>query len=356
MTGNNNSHNRRSIGQRLRLSCKQGEKNIMFQNRTGNWWTILIWVVVFALFLSGCGGATQAKTYTIGAVNYNLALDLVFDGFKAGMADLGYVEGENVTYIYNGLLETDPQVIDREIESLLAQDVDLLFTLGTVPVSRAKQAVEGTDIPVIFAPVVNPVGEGVVESIRHPGGNVTGIQLSNEFPKALEWLLTIAPETTKVYLAHNPGEEVSVMTTASLSEAASTLGVELILDEVSTAEEMIAAIETLPEDVAIFMTPIPFLEPHISDIYKAVTERGIAAVSINAPHVEMGALVTYGIDLFPIGEQAARLADQALRGTAPADLPVETTESFLSINLKVAEAIGLDIPDEIVRQADTVVR
>jgi putative ABC transport system substrate-binding protein len=318
---------------------------------------LIIIFIITGLLLTACGGVqAQAKTYTIGVVNENLALDPVFDGFKAGMADLGYVEGENITYIYNGVLEPDPQVIDREIESLLAQDVDLFLTTGTVPVLRAKQAVEGTDIPVIFAPVVNPVGEGIVESIRHPGGNVTGVQLGTEFPKALEWLLTIAPETTKVYVAHNPGEEVSVMTTASLSEAASTLGVELILDEVSTAEEMIAAIETLPEDVAIFMAPIPFLEPHISDIYKAITEHGIAAVSINAPHVEMGALVTYGIDLFSIGEQAARLADQALRGTAPADLPVETTESFLSINLKVAAALGLDIPDEIVRQADTVVR
>jgi putative ABC transport system substrate-binding protein len=300
-------------------------------------------------------GATQVKTYTVGVVNHNLVLELVFDGFKAGMADLGYVEGENVTYIYNGILE-DFQTIDREIESLLAKDVDLFFTTGTWPALQAKQAVEGTDIPVIFAPVVNPVEEGVVESIRRPGGNVTGIQLGNEIPKALEWLLTIAPETTKVYVAHNPGEEVSVTTIASLSEAASTLGVELMLDEVSTAEEMIAAIETLPEDVAIFVAPVPFLEPHISDIYKAITEHGIAAVSTNAPHVEMGALVTYGIDLFFIGEQAARLADQALQGTAPADLPVETTDYFLSINLQVAEAIGLDIPDGILRQADNVIR
>jgi putative ABC transport system substrate-binding protein len=340
------------------LEKKENKMNIKKEQRSAIHATIariVLVTVVGGLLLSACGAA-QPQTYTIGVVNENLALDLVFEGFKAGMADLGYVEGENVTYIYNGVLEPDPQVLDREIKSLLAQDVDLFLTTGTVPVLQAKQAVEGTDIPVISAPLVNPIGEGVVESIRHPGGNVTGIQLGNEFPKALEWLLTIAPETTKVYVAHNPGEEVSVMTTASLSEAASTLGVELILDEVSTAEEMIAAIETLPEDVAIFMAPMSFLEPRMSDIYKAATERGVAVVSVNTPHVEVGALVTYGIDLFSIGEQAARLADQALQGTAPANLPVETTESFLSINLQAAAALGLDIPDEIVRQAYTVVR
>jgi ABC-type sugar transport system substrate-binding protein len=112
---------------------KTGEENTMVGHnhsldKTRNRWTALVWVVVLSLLLTACGGATQAKTFTIGAVNYFPLLDPIFDGFKAGMADLGYVEGENVTYIYNGTMEPDPQVIDREIESLLAQDVDLFLT------------------------------------------------------------------------------------------------------------------------------------------------------------------------------------------------------------------------------------
>ena len=172
------------------------------QDRSRKGWMIFVWVLVLSLLLTACDGATQAQTFTIGAVNYFPLLDPIFDGFKAGMADLGYVEGENVTYIYNGTMEPDPQVIDREIESLLAQDVDLIFTMGTLPTLRAKQAVEGTDIPVVFAPVVNPVEEGVVESVPHPGGNVTGIQIGNTAPKALEWLLKIVPEATKVYIPY----------------------------------------------------------------------------------------------------------------------------------------------------------
>jgi putative ABC transport system substrate-binding protein len=340
---------------------KTGEENTMVGHnhsldKTRNRWTALVWVVVLSLLLTACGGATQAKTFTIGAVNYFPLLDPIFDGFKAGMADLGYVEGENVTYIYNGTMEPDPQVIDREIESLLAQDVDLIFTIGTLPTLRAKQAVEGTDIPVVFAPVINPVEEGVVESIRHPGGNVTGIQNGTIIPKALEWLLKIVPEATKVYVPYNPVDKVSVTSAALLLEAAFTLGVELVLDVVDTPEEVVAAIETLPGDVVIFIVPVPNIEPRISDIIKVATERGIAAGSTNVHHVEAGALVAYGPDFLPMGEQAARLADQALRGTDPADLPVETAEYFLTINLQAAEALGLNIPDEMLEQADTIIR
>jgi putative ABC transport system substrate-binding protein len=335
---------------KMNVNKERKQKSAIYTTIAG----VVLVTVVGGLLLSACG-AGQAETYTIGAVNYDPGLDLAFDGFKAGMADLGYVEGENVTYIYNGILEPDPQVLDREIESLLAQDVDLFLTMGTLPTLRAKQAVEGTDIPVVFAPVINPVEEGVVESIRHPGGNVTGIQLGNDIPKALEWLLTLAPEATKVYVAYDPEEGVSVMSAASLSEAASTLGVELVLDEVRTPEELVAAIETLPGDVAIFIVPIPSLEP-MSNFIEIAAKRGIAVGSTNPAHLEAGGLVTFGLNLLSVGEQAARLADQALQGTAPADLPVETAEYFLSINLQTAEAIGLDIPDRILRQADTVIR
>jgi putative ABC transport system substrate-binding protein len=102
----------------------------MNRNQQLKYSTILIVIfIITGLLLTACGGVqAQAKTYTIGVVNYHPALNPVFDGFKAGMADLGYVEGENVTYIYNGIMKPDPQVIDREIESLLAQDVDLFLT------------------------------------------------------------------------------------------------------------------------------------------------------------------------------------------------------------------------------------
>jgi putative ABC transport system substrate-binding protein len=195
-----------------------------------------------------------------------------------------------------------------------------------------------------------------VDSIRQPGGNVTGVQTGNTIPKALEWLLKIVPGTTKVYTPYHSEDGISITSIALLHEAAATLGVELVPGEVRTQEELIAAIKTLPGDAAIFLVPAPRFESRISDIIKVATERGIATGTYQSVFFEKGASVCYGGDLFSTGEQAARLVDQVLKGTAPADLPVETAEGFLSINLQTAEAVDFDIPDEILRQADTVIR
>jgi putative ABC transport system substrate-binding protein len=307
--------------------------------------------IILSLLLTACGGGAQAQeNYTIGVVNYAPGLNPVFEGFKAGMAERGYVEGQNVTYIYHGTVEPNPLAIDREIESLLVQDVDLFLTMGNLPTSRAKQAVAGRDIPIVFAPVVNPVEAGLVASIRHPGGNVTGIQISSTAPKALEWLTKIAPQATQVYLFYHPEDEVSVTSIKPLPEVAQTLGIELVLKESHSLMEVTAVIETLPKDAAIFMIPTPSLP--MDGILEAADKRGLAVGS----NLEMGALVTYGTDSFAIGKQAAGLVDQVRQGTALGDLPVETAEVFLGINLKAAKAIGLDIPDDILRQANTVVR
>ena len=315
-------------------------------------------LMLTGLLLTACGGTTPAKTYSIGVVNYVQVLDPVFAGFKAQMAALGYVEGKNVTYIYHGVLEPDPQVIGRAVKRLIDQKVDLLLPLGTLPALAAKKTVEGTNIPVVFAPVVNPVGEGIVESLSRPGGNVTGIQIGYAVPKALEWLHKIVPQATKVHVIYHPKDTVALTSIKPLPAIASSLGIELVLDEVRSTEEAIAAIETLPKDAAIFVVPTPSLEP-LSALIEVAVQHGIAVGASNHSYLssmQAGAVVTYAGSFPAMGQQAARLADQIVKGTKPADLPVETAERFLHINLQTATAIGLDIPDEFLRQADMVMR
>jgi putative ABC transport system substrate-binding protein len=316
---------------------------------------IVIFFIATSLLVTACSGGAQAQeTFTIGVINYLPPLEQTLDGFKAEMAELGYIEGENVTYIYHGAIEPNPTVLNAEIENLLTQDVDLLFTMGNPTTLAARQAVEGTGIPVIFAPVVNPVGDGMVESIAYPGGNLTGIQNITPVPKAVELLLKLVPETTKLYVPYHPDDEVSVASIAPLPEAARTLGIELMLDEVRSPEEVLAAIETLPDDAAILLVTVPSLEP-VSPFFNLATERGLAVGSASNG-AEVGALIVYTTDLFAIGKQAARLADQVFRGIAPSQLPVETGQFFLSINLQTAAALGLEIPEEVLLQANDIIR
>lgn len=316
---------------------------------------ILIFVIITGLVLTACDGVTQAQeTYTIGIVNYVPTLDSVIEGFKAGMAELGYVEGQNVTYIYHGVLKNDPQVIDREVKNLLDQKVNLFLTMGNPTTLVAKKVVEGTDIPVVFAPFVNPLGEGVVASLSHPGGSLTGVQSLNNAPKALEWLLRIVPGTKKVYVFYHPVDETSVTIIKPLPDAASQLGVEVVPVEAHSPEEVMAAIKTLPKDAAILFIPAPSLASGLSDIKKLAIELGIRAGGYNDPGDDL--VFGYTTDRAAQGKQAARLVDQILKGVKPGDLPVETAESFLNINLKTTQAIGLNIPDDLLRQADTIIR
>jgi len=320
--------------------------------------SLVLCAILTGLLLAACGGTPSPKTSTIGVVNYVPALEPVLAGFKARMAELGYVEGKNITYIYHGVLDPDPQVIEREVKRLLGQKVDLFLTLGTRPALVATKALAGTAIPVVFAPVINPVGEGIVENLSRPGGNATGVQDGDTLPKALEWLHKIAPQATKVYVLYHPRDNVAHAAIKPLRDIAPSLGVQLVLDEVFNPGEAIAAIETLPKDAAIFVVPTPSLEP-LSALIEVAVQHGIAVGASNHSYLssmQAGAVVTYAGSFPAMGQQAARLADQIVKGTKPAALPVETAERFLHINLQTATAIGLDIPDEFLRQADMVMR
>jgi len=327
--------------------------NKLSQDRIHKGGIIFVWTVVLSLLVAACGETQTQETFTIGVVNHVPVLTPAFEGFKAGMAEFGYVEGKNVTYIYNGVVAL--QAVNAEIESLLTQDVDMLLTLGNVPATVAKQAVEGTDMPIVFGPIMYPVEEGVVESLRHPGGNLTGVTNGQGTAKALEWLVTIAPGAKKVYLPYNPDDKVSIAVLAELEKVPSQLGIELVLGEVHSVEEAVAAIESLPEDIdAIYRIPAPTLDPRNNELNQAAMKRGLP-MGASLPLSE-SMLLTYAADFFEMGKQMARLADQIIKGTKPADLPVETAEFFFTINLQTAEAIGLYIPDEILVQADTIIR
>ena len=318
-----------------------------------NFWRGIATTILLALVMSGCGSAPQPKTYKIGVVNYLDILQPIYDGFKAGLADLGYVEGENITFIYNGAVAPEQSAIEAEIQSLIDQDVDMIYAMGTLPTLVAKDLVAGTDIPVVFAPVIDPVGEGAVDSIAQPGGNVTGVQNANYSPKGLEWLLKIVPETETVYVFYHPEDEVSLTVSQALPDAAKTLGVGLELTPVNTPEEALPIVQNLPAGASILIIPTPRLGP-LTPVKDLAVELNIPIGSYDQP--ADGTLFSYKVDWPTQGRQAARMADQIFKGAKPADLPVETAELFFTVNLPIAQTYGIVIPDEILNQADTILR
>ncbi|MFL7795202.1 MAG: ABC transporter substrate-binding protein [Anaerolineae bacterium] len=325
-------------------------------NRIGNQWIVFTLFVVLAMLLTACDCAPKTKTYTIGVINLSANLDESLEAFKEGMAELGYIEGENVTYIYEGVVT--PDKLDAVAQGLVEADVDLILSLTTPATLAAQRATAGTDIPIVFAPVTDPVGAGIVDSLTNPGGNATGITYSSQEGRRLEWLLQVAPTIEQIYIVYNPADQSPVLALKSVSETATEIGVELITREATNQEEAKTAFENIPEEAdAIFFLPDSVVNDNLDGWLEIAIDLGLPTSVPNMVMVERGHLTTYGFDLIILArEQAARLADQILRGTKPADLPVEMADFFSAINLQTAEVMGLDIPDEVLRQADIVIR
>jgi putative ABC transport system substrate-binding protein len=312
-------------------------------------------LVVLGSLLSACGaGGPEARTIGVISIVPNLVNTL--EGFKEGMAELGYVEGENVTYLYEGAT-TDMHRLDSVAQALVETDVDLILSITTPATRAAQRATAGTDIPVVFVPVTDPVGAGLVDSLRQPGGNTTGVTFGIQEGRRLEWLVRIVPTIEEIYVPYNPQDQSPVLALETLSEAATKLGIELITCEVRNPEEIMPAIENIPEEAdAIFFLPDSLVATRMSDLIIAAVELQLPTSGANVEIVKDGLLTSYGMEQISSGKQAARLADQIFQGVKPADLPIEMAEFYLAINLRTAEAIGLDISDEVLRQADIIVR
>jgi len=313
-------------------------------------------LILLSLCLTACNlaNSVQPKTFTVGVVNLTSGLESSVAGFKAGMTEFGYVEGENITYIYDGPTNSIDGLAD-EAEKLVSAGVDLIFSVSTPAAVHAKAAVTGTDIPVVFSPVNDSLQAGLVDSLPKPGGNLTGVQVSGFVPKQLEWLLKISPDIKQIWVPHNPDDASSVQGLTALRETATTLSVDLVVAEVRNLEEVTGLITSAPQDVeAIYILPDNLVSSRIDDFITLAIERGLPISS--STYAANGSLLSYGPDFFEAGKQAARLADQILKGAQPSDLPVETADFFLVINQQTAQALELDVPEDVLRAANEIIR
>lgn len=309
--------------------------------------------LVWCLCLVSC--SSQQTTYTIGVINLSPQLESVLEGFKMELA-LDYEESQ-LTYIYAGPA-SNIEALDDEMAALLAADVDLILALSTPATQAAYRATRDSAIPVVFAPVTDPVAAEVVNSLSQPGGNVTGVALGTQSEsQRLQWLLRAAPGIERIYLPYNVDDASAKASATAALAAAETLGLTLELHEVHTGEEITQAIADIPADVqAIFLAQDSLVAARIDDFAAAAIAHQLPLCTPTDGQVEQGALISYSFRLLDLGQQAARLAHQILEGDSPADLPVETAEFFLTINMKTAEAINLQIPEEVLRAADQLVR
>ncbi len=277
-------------------------------------------------------------------------------GLQAGLADYGYVEGRDIVY----LVQEPARTIDRlesTIKKLLAQQPDLIYVSSTPATLKVKALTAAQPLPVIFSPVNDPVGAGIVPSLRRPGGMITGIKLPAGDTLRLRWLRDLAPQAKRLYFPYNPLDKSALESLHQIEEVLPALGMELVKAEMATPAEIEAALRQAPDGIdAIFLPRDSSIESQIGQFVALSYQRNLPLSAPSLTQVHRGALYTYGFVHFEFGRQSARLVRQVMMGVSPADIPVEVAENYFAINLATARRIGLRIDEALLRRADIIIR
>ncbi|MBF0247733.1 MAG: ABC transporter substrate-binding protein [Alphaproteobacteria bacterium] len=297
-----------------------------------------------------------SRVFVIGAMRLTEVDDRTLDGFKDGLEEMGWQIGKDVVVKDNGTAGSIDR-LDAMAAAHVADGVDLIFVSSTPATQAAKRATAGTGIPVVFSPVNDPVGAGVVENLMRPGGNVTGIKLPLGDDVRLQWLTKIAPKARRVFVPYTVADDSSRLSLSSIRGASVLLGLELVPYPVESMEHARVVASEMPSDVdAVFIPRDSAIEAAVDAFVNEAIRRKIPVSAPSYTQVEAGALYCYGFIHSELGKAGAVLAHKILRGANPATTPVEMGRSLLSLNLRTAKLIGLDIPDSILRQAAKVIR
>ena len=316
-------------------------------------------VALLLLAVALAAGAQGPRKVRIGYLSGNPPSDTrdALAGFRTKLRELGYVEGDNLTIdlrYANGRYELLPDLA----ADLVRLKVDLIFSYGT-PGSLAAKSTTST-IPIVFSGVADPLGVGLVSTVARPGANVTGVMSNNPelTAKRMSLLKEIVPGAARVAVLTNPDFKPTANMLRETTLAARSLGMELQVVEARTRQEIAAAFEAMSaakaNAVAVLVDPMFIAERQ--RIAELAMRSRIPAIYHLRQFVEVGGLISYGVDYLEAFQQAAVLVEKILKGAKPADLPVEQPWRFaLVINLKTARALGLTIPPSLVLRADHVV-
>src|SRR5262245_45904120 len=279
-------------------------------------------------------------------------------GLLRGLADLGYVEGKNVVFVNRWAGGKQDRLSGLAAE-LLSAKVDLITSAST----EAIIALRGLSktIPIVMAPISDPIGNGLIVSFPRPGGNVTGVTLySNELAgKRLELLRRVAPKITRLAVLVQRDHPPSTTFVSETEAAARALGFQLHVVQTRAESADIASAFILmnkERDGAVIVQQTQSLNAHTRQMVELATRYRLVTVHGSRLFPEDGGLLAYGPSLYALGHRAATYVDRIIKGAQAAELPVEQpTKVELVINMKTAKALGLTIPPPLLLMADQLI-
>ena len=302
------------------------------------------------------------KIARIGFIDPGLPDASLFDAFRQGLRDLGYVEGRNILIEFR-TAQGKPERFPALAAELVALKVDVIVTGAGTLAARAAQYASST-LPIVAVAVGDPVTSRLVSSLARPGGNVTGLSvLTPELVgKCLEQLKLAVSSIGRVAVLLQPGavpERTQMDILSEAEVAARALGMHLQVVEARGAEDFDRAFSNMISGRAdaMFVVSTPVFSAERRRLLELAAKNRLPAVYSYRVYVDAGGLMSYGPNLVDLSRRAATYVDKILKGAKPGDLPVEQPTTFeLVINLKAAKDLGLTIPQSVIARADYVIQ
>lgn len=312
-------------------------------------------------FIGGCA-KPAGEAYRIGETMIIEHPDLLADqeGFRKAMAEEGFIEGENVEYIFlcaEGDMSTAMTIADK----FVSEKIDLIHSIATPTSQACVQAAIGTDIPVVFSTCTDPVGAGLVSTWDAPRPeNVTGVSDMADIKVQMEMIREICPDFKTLGVIYNAGEANSVQQIGELKGLLSDVGIEKLVEaNCSTTAEVVTAAKSLVGRCDVVWIPTDNTAVSgLPSIVKVCEENKIPFFGSTGAMVEGGAIAARGANYPWIGWKAGKYAASILKGESPSDIPVVKCSGeaqVLVVNPGAAERMGISIPKEVIDKAATVI-
>lgn len=315
----------------------------------------VIVLVALAVVLMSRKEATDLPKIGITQIATHPGIDAIRTGFIEEMERQGYVDGKSVRYDQSNA-QGDMSVVQAIAQKLVQENSTLIFAISTPSSQAIAKAIKGTDIPLIFGAVTDPISAGLVESMERPGGNITGT--SDQWPVSdqFELLLKIVPTVKRVGLVYNPGEANADANVKVVQDVCRQMGLEVVTASVAnTGEVQPAAASLVGRCDAIYVPADNTVIAAMEAVVRVSEQNKIPLLPGVSANVEQGGFGTLGPDYFDIGIQSAKLAAEVLKGKKAGDIPVATAKRFeYFFNKRSAKASGVVIPDDMLKKAAKV--
>jgi len=325
-------------------------------NRSIILFSIRLMIVILVMMMIGAPVLAEQLRIGISQIVEHPALDNCRDGFVDGMEQAGYIQGEDVIYDFQNAQGEFSNAISIA-QKFKDDNVDMIVAIST-PIAQASAQVT-SEIPIIIGAITDPVAANIAESWESSGNNVTGMSDAAPNEAQLELIPRFFPQATRVGTIYNAGEANSVVQVELSRKVCQELGLELVEVTASNSNEVLMAAQSLVGRVDVFYIVTDNVAVSaFSSIVKVSLEETIPIIVADPTFVPEGALTSFGIDYFTLGQKSAEKAVQVLEGKLPSEIPIgkldQPEQLEFVINIDIAQQLGLEISEELLQEANSI--